>query len=60
MYAMGATGILDCLEEATGRLVWSRDVLRENQLSNVTWGKSCSPLMVEELVVVTGGEERGK
>lgn len=57
---MGATGILDCLEEATGQLVWSRDVLRENQLSNLTWGKSCSPLLVRDLVVVTGGEEREK
>lgn len=60
VYAMGAAGILDCLEEATGRLVWSRDVLHENQLSNLTWGKSCSPLLVRDLVVVTGGEEREK
>jgi outer membrane protein assembly factor BamB len=57
---MGASGILDCLEEATGELIWSRDVLRENSLSNVTWGKSCSPLLVDELVVVTGGEQREK
>ena len=27
VYAMGASGILDCLEEATGQLIWSRDVL---------------------------------
>lgn len=60
VYAMGASGILDCLEETTGRLVWSRDVLRENELSNVTWGKSCSPLIVSNLVVVTGGEQREK
>jgi outer membrane protein assembly factor BamB len=60
VYAMGATGILDCLEEATGQLIWSRDVLRENQLSNVAWGKSCSPLLAKDLVVVTGGEQREK
>ena len=60
VYAMGASGDLDCLEEATGRLIWSRDVLNENHLSNLTWGKSCSPLLVHELVVVTGGEEREK
>lgn len=60
VYVMGATGILDCLEEANGQLLWSRDVLRENQLRNVTWGKSCSPLVFGRLVVVTGGEERAK
>lgn len=60
VYAMGGTGILDCLEEATGQLIWSRDVLRENHLSNVTWGKSCSPLLAHDLVVVTGGEQREK
>lgn len=60
VYAMGASGILDCLEEATGQLIWSRDVLRENHLANLSWGKSCSPLLVHDLVVVTGGEQREK
>jgi outer membrane protein assembly factor BamB len=60
VYAMGASGILDCLEEATGQLIWSHDVLRENHLSNLTWGKSCSPLLAHDLVVVTGGEQREK
>ena len=60
VYAMGASGILDCLDEATGRLIWTRDVLRENHLSNLTWGKSCSPLLAHDLVVVTGGEQREK
>jgi len=60
VWAMGASGILDCLEEATGRLVWSRDVLGENHLSNLSWGKSCSPLLAHGLVVVTGGEQREK
>ena len=60
IYAMGASGILDCLEEATGRLIWTRDVLNENHLSNLTWGKSCSPLLAHDLVVVSGGEQPEK
>jgi outer membrane protein assembly factor BamB len=59
-YVMGATGILDCLDLATGQLIWSRDVLRENQLGNITWGKSCSPLWIDGRVVVTGGEPHQK
>lgn len=60
IYAMGATGILDCLEERTGKLIWTHDVLKENNLKNVKWGKSCSPLILNHLVVVTGGEQREK
>jgi outer membrane protein assembly factor BamB len=41
-------------------LIWSRDVLRENHLSILTWGKSCSPLLAHDLVVVTGGDQREK
>jgi outer membrane protein assembly factor BamB len=58
VYALGATGILDCLEESTGRSIWTRDVLHENHLSNITWGDSCSPLLAHDLVVVTGGDQR--
>ena len=55
VYALGATGILDCLDAATGQRVWSRDTLKENGLPNLVFGKSCSPLVVDHLVVVTGG-----
>jgi outer membrane protein assembly factor BamB len=55
VYSEGATGILDCLELDTGKLLWSRDTLKENSAPNLTWGKSCSPLLVDDLVVVTGG-----
>jgi outer membrane protein assembly factor BamB len=59
VYAMGATGILDCLDAATGKLVWSRDVLKENGLPNLEWAKSCSPLVYDDVVVVTGGMTNG-
>ena len=55
VYSMGATGILDCLALATGKLIWSRDTLKDQHAPNLMWGKSCSPLLVEDLVVVTGG-----
>ncbi len=54
-YAYGATGILDCLEFATGRLLWSVDVLATNHLDNLTWGKSSSPLVADGRVIVSGG-----
>ncbi len=56
VYVLGATGILDCLDGATGRAIWSRDSLKENDLPNLIWGKSSSPLIVDDLVVVSGGD----
>lgn len=55
VYALGATGILDCLELATGNLVWSRQILVENDSENPMYGKSGSPLVTEKHVIVTGG-----
>ncbi len=59
VYAMGGTGILLCLDAATGRLVWRRSVLEENGLSNLIWGTSSSPLIVDGLTVITGGRGSG-
>ncbi len=59
VFALGATGILKSLDAASGEVIWSRDVLKENQLPNLTWGMSCSPLVFDDLVVVTGGAAHG-
>jgi len=59
IYALGGTGILDCLDAGTGKLFWSRDVLKENSLPNLPFGKSTSPLIYDDLVVVSGGMANG-
>jgi outer membrane protein assembly factor BamB len=55
VYAMGATGILDCLEGATGKVIWSSKVLSDPTARNLTYGKTCSPLVTDDLVIVTSG-----
>jgi outer membrane protein assembly factor BamB len=59
IYAFGGTGMLDCLDAGTGQMLWSRDVLKENSLPNLPFGKSTSPLIYDELVVVSGGMTNG-
>ncbi len=59
VYAMGAMGMLNCLDAATGELKWGRDVLKEHEAAVTTWGKACSPLIVGDLVIVTGGGGKG-
>lgn len=53
--AMGATGLLHCLELATGRVVWQRDTLADAGAHCPDWGVSCSPLVTNDLVIVTVG-----
>jgi outer membrane protein assembly factor BamB len=51
-YAMGATGILNALDAATGAVVWSRNVASDTDTKIPTWGFAASPLVIDDLVVV--------
>ena len=72
VYAIGGTGVLDCLDGSNGELIWSADIPRivaidllpkNNSLgfgysvenSSLLWGRSGSPLIVGDKVVVPGG-----
>ena len=60
IYALGATGELHCLDASDGRLIWSRNILRDSRAKNLTWGMSASPLIVGEKVIVLPGGSRGR
>jgi len=55
VFAQGATGILNCLDARTGKLLWSHDTFKKHDALNVTWGKACSPLIVDDTVVASVG-----
>lgn len=57
VFTVGATGLLNCLDLASGRRLWSRDVLAEAGAGNLTYGKSGSPLLHGDRVIVTGGKK---
>ena len=76
VYALGATGILNCLELETGKPVWQRNIASDAGLENddgvdqtgaskkrnkaKEWGYSSSPLILEGKVIVSAGGESGK
>jgi outer membrane protein assembly factor BamB len=60
VFAQGATGILNALDQRTGRKLWSRQVIAENGGSQPTWGKSPSPLVHGGRVIVNAGGKDGR
>ena len=57
VFVMAAIGLLHRLDGETGKPRWTRDILKDHQAVNMQWGKSCSPLVYDDLVVVTLGEK---
>ena len=53
VYTMGGTGILNVLDEINGSLIWSRDAASENNVKALTWGFSGSPLIINNVVIVS-------
>ena len=59
VYAFGATGILNCLDLRSGKVVWTRDVAKENEARVPSWGFASSPLVVNGAVMVSVGGKTG-
>lgn len=52
VYTVGATGLLNCLEGASGQCIWAVNILTDNRGHNIAHGVCSSPLVVDDLVVV--------
>lgn len=52
LYTFGATGILNALNPADGKLIWSRNAEKDTRGKNSGWGFTSSPLVVDSLVVI--------
>jgi outer membrane protein assembly factor BamB len=52
VYALGATGIMNVLDEGSGAVVWSRNAVSDTGAKIPGWGISGSPLVVGDLVIV--------
>jgi outer membrane protein assembly factor BamB len=60
LFTLGATGLLNCLDAASGEVLWSRDVAAEAGAKPPQWGYSSSPLVVENKVIAYAGGDGGK
>jgi outer membrane protein assembly factor BamB len=55
LYTLGANGDLSCMETATGKIVWTLNVLQKFGGSNINWGLSESPLVLSDRLLVNAG-----
>lgn len=59
VFAQGAMGDLVCLELATGKLRWTKNLLSLFKIPNTEWGITASPLVVGSRVIANAGGRRG-
>ncbi len=55
LFAVGGTGLVHCLNPATGAVIWQRDLEKDAARKPLTWGYASSPLVVDDVVIVYGG-----
>jgi outer membrane protein assembly factor BamB len=55
IFTQGATGIVNCLDARTGKVLWSHDTAQETGADVIIWGKSGSPLVAGDMVLVSVG-----
>ena len=60
IYSLGASGILNCLDAASGKLKWTRNIATDSGAPVPMWGFSSSPLVADDVVVVYCGAEKDK
>jgi outer membrane protein assembly factor BamB len=65
VYTLGAVGMLSCLDGASGEVLWRRDLLeeigltQEEDVAQIAWGRSASPLVDDGRVIVPLGGKDG-
>ena len=55
VYALGGNGDLSALDARTGKIVWTKNILKEFGGSNIQWGISESPLVLGNKLLVNAG-----
>lgn len=58
IFTQGGTGLVNCLDARTGEVLWSHDTVAELGVDLPAWGKSGSPLVADDLVVISVGAPR--
>ncbi|MGE0865743.1 MAG: PQQ-binding-like beta-propeller repeat protein [Vicinamibacterales bacterium] len=58
LYVLGGSGDLTCLDNATGKRIWSINLIQKFGGRNPYWGYSESPLIIGDRILVNAGGSR--
>lgn len=59
VYALGGEGEFRGLDDATGRVLWRTNILKDAGANNLQWGMAAAPLIVDDTVIVLPGGGNG-
>ncbi|MGH9867930.1 MAG: PQQ-binding-like beta-propeller repeat protein [Candidatus Polarisedimenticolia bacterium] len=60
VYGLGPRGLLFALDAASGRQLWARDIVKEHGAQQPFYGFACSPILIDNVLVVEIGAGPGK
>lgn len=60
VYTLGAMGDLFCLDAATGKVVWGKQLMKDYGASVPLWGFSAHPLVDGDKLIVLAGGSNGR
>jgi outer membrane protein assembly factor BamB len=55
VYVYSSSMVLHCLDAATGKPVWTKDIIHEFNGRNIDWESAMSPVIDGELLYIAGG-----
>jgi outer membrane protein assembly factor BamB len=59
LYVVSSVGLFRCYEASQGKMLWEHDLKTEFATKQPSWGFACSPLIVDDLVIVVPGGSSG-
>jgi outer membrane protein assembly factor BamB len=59
VYTLGAVGHVKCLDAASGKVLWSKDLVKDHQAKLPMWGFAASPVIDGQLVIIHAGIQPG-
>lgn len=59
IFTQGGTGFVNCLDARTGHVIWHHDTAAEFGATVTVWGKSGSPLVVDDMILISVGAPSG-
>lgn len=55
VYTLSKNGQVFCLNAASGKVLWHRDLVKEHALASPTWGFAGSVLVLDDLLILNAG-----